>query len=764
MLARWVGYTPADLTGFSDIRGEVLDGRYRVREKIGSGGFGAVYAAEHVITGRMFAIKVLVPALDRQPREAERLMREAQTTARVDHENIVDIVDVGRTAAGALYFSMELLKGDTLEALLAREGRLPWPRVRAMLRQICAALRAAHGQGVVHRDLKPANIFLVTRMGNPDVVKILDFGIAKLLRPDDGGAGAATSRHEIVGTPLYMAPEQAAGDRIDARTDVYAVGVILYEMLAGRRPFYGASPVALLANILRGEPPLIADVAPEAGVPDAVDAFVATALAREPGQRFVDMDAMIAAIPGDGEVSGSRPSMSAPRAPVGAGVVEPLAETQVARAATVKASTVRVPTGMTTRSGSSRGRGGTRGVAVALVVGGLAVAAAIAYLLTRPPGEPALAADTVVYHACKIRITGDTPGIAGQKITEAWIELESGETHTLKAVGGRELVFTCLEKLSHGTLVVRFENRVGYRFPNIILYPETAVTKLPMSAGQRELPSTVAPRPTVTTDAGCAELSDEACQARCEQGKQAASCYDMGIRMQRGVRLVTGEANEFHEKACELGHGRACAVLGANLDKGIGVRARDPGEALASFVRACKLRDSWGCFNAAWSDLLSREHARVVAGWKRLDEACNLGNARACNAIGVAYRRGEFGQRVDRELARGQFARACELKDPLGSFKGCGNLAELLVAEQGDAVRVRELAEQTCNASSANECRDLLFGHAYTQRCERVTSQACLLFAHMLETGSGGPADPARARQIVVGPKTGVAYSGEAAY
>ena len=280
----------------SDLCGVVLGTRYRVTQRIGVGGFGAVYQAEHVATRRNFAIKVLLPEFSSRPKFAERFVREATTTARIEHENVVDIIDVGRTDQGHLYFAMELLRGETLEHTLAREGRLSWQRARTITLQICDGLRAAHDRGIIHRDLKPANIQRTTRGGNPDFIKILDFGIAKLMLPEDQKGKGLTSHYEVLGTPLYMSPEQTAADPVDRRSDIYAVGVMLFEMLTGQRPYSGESHVELMSKVLLGEVPSMAEVAPEVEVPAAFQAIIRRAMARKPAQRYFDMNAMMAAL------------------------------------------------------------------------------------------------------------------------------------------------------------------------------------------------------------------------------------------------------------------------------------------------------------------------------------------------------------------------------------------------------------------------------------------------------------------------------------
>jgi serine/threonine-protein kinase len=293
------------------LEGALLGERYRVQQRIGGGGFGVVYQAEHALTGRNFAIKVLRSELGERPKLVERFVREATTTARIEHENVVDIIDVGRTDDGLLYFAMELLRGETLEDTLLREARLPWRRVRAIGLQICDGLRAAHDRGIVHRDLKPANIYRVRRGGDPDTIKILDFGIAKLLDDDahgkSSGTGGLTSNYEVLGTPLYMSPEQTAADPVDQRTDIYAVGVMMFEMLTGQRPYRGDTHVELISKILIGQVPRMSEVAPDAEIPEALELIVATALAKNPQQRYQDMNAMMRALSSmDGEMNPTR--------------------------------------------------------------------------------------------------------------------------------------------------------------------------------------------------------------------------------------------------------------------------------------------------------------------------------------------------------------------------------------------------------------------------------------------------------------------------
>ena len=300
-----------------DLSGVVLGGRYRVLAQIGGGGMGTVHAGEHLEVGRKVAIKILLPEAVVRPALVERFRREARLTARIEHEHVVECLDVGVSEAGECFYVMEWLRGEDLQALLRRERTLTWPRARAIVAQVCRALAAAHDRGVVHRDLKPGNIFLVQREDNPDFVKVLDFGIAKLVAADEAPAEALTRTGEVVGTTPYMAPELAAGEPFDHRVDVYAVGVILFQLLCGRLPYRGKTPRQVLAEILQGEPPRLAEMNPGLIVSPALEALLGKALHRDAGQRFADMAALheaLLALPEDACRSGEADTRSDPSA------------------------------------------------------------------------------------------------------------------------------------------------------------------------------------------------------------------------------------------------------------------------------------------------------------------------------------------------------------------------------------------------------------------------------------------------------------------
>ena len=281
-----------------DLSGVVLAGRYRVLNQIGGGGMGTVHAGEHLEVGRKVAIKILRPEAFSRPALVERFRREARVTARIEHEHVVECLDVGVSEEGECFYVMEWLRGEDLQALLRRERALPWPRARAIVAQVCRALAAAHDAGVVHRDLKPGNIFLVQREENPDFVKLLDFGIAKLIAPDAAPTEALTRTGEVVGTTPYMAPELAAGESFDHRIDVYATGVILFQVLAGRLPFRGKTPRQILAEILKGDPPTISELNPAVVASSALEAVIQKAMHREASLRYADMASLHDALQG----------------------------------------------------------------------------------------------------------------------------------------------------------------------------------------------------------------------------------------------------------------------------------------------------------------------------------------------------------------------------------------------------------------------------------------------------------------------------------
>jgi eukaryotic-like serine/threonine-protein kinase len=274
--------------------GAVVGERYRIVSRIGVGGMGAVYRAEHTMMRRDLAIKVLLPELGGKEEFARRFEREAESASRLTHPNIITVTDFGRTPEGSLFLVMEFLAGESLSAAIS-SGPMAPERALAIMRQILRALEHAHAAGVVHRDLKPENIMLVEREGQRDVVKILDFGIAKVTQPQSGGE-ALTQAGVIFGTPEYLSPEQALGEAVDARADIYAAGIILYEMLAGRRPFESEDKVKIISMHLSHAPPRIYEVSPNVDVPLLLEQAIMQSLEKTREHRFATATAFLTAL------------------------------------------------------------------------------------------------------------------------------------------------------------------------------------------------------------------------------------------------------------------------------------------------------------------------------------------------------------------------------------------------------------------------------------------------------------------------------------
>ena len=282
--------------------GHMLDQRYRLGRVLGQGGMACVYLGEDTRLGKAVAVKVLSHEYALQPKVVQRFSQEARAISRVRHANVVDVTDHGVTPDGTVYLVMELLHGEDLSTTLEREGPLPWSRLGPIALQICAALATVHRAGIVHRDIKPSNCFRVRVAGNPDVIKVLDFGIAKVLEGPAAPGAPQSTTGSLLGTPEYMAPELPKGLRPDARVDIYSVGVLLYKMLTGSAPFTGEGYMALLTRHMFEPPEPPRQRAPERDIPPEVEAIVLRALAKERDDRWPGMvalaDAIAATLPG----------------------------------------------------------------------------------------------------------------------------------------------------------------------------------------------------------------------------------------------------------------------------------------------------------------------------------------------------------------------------------------------------------------------------------------------------------------------------------
>jgi serine/threonine protein kinase len=267
----------------STLTGALLGGRYRVGPRLGEGGMGAVYEAVQEGLDRKVALKVLHEHLASEPELRGRFEREAHVVAKLGHPNVVQISDFQTNDGEPPFLVMELLHGENLRDLLKRASWLPPERVAFIATQVLSALEAAHRANVVHRDVKPDNIFLERTSAQADIVKVLDFGVAKLLGDEEAGF-RLTRQGLVVGTLAYMSPEQALGDPVDGRADVYSLAAVMYVALAGRKPFEGETTAALLQAILNAAPPPLASLRPDVG--EGLSNVVARALSKRPSDRF----------------------------------------------------------------------------------------------------------------------------------------------------------------------------------------------------------------------------------------------------------------------------------------------------------------------------------------------------------------------------------------------------------------------------------------------------------------------------------------------
>ncbi|HKE18950.1 MAG TPA: protein kinase [Kofleriaceae bacterium] len=435
--------------------GQIIDGRYRLTSLVGRGGMGAVFLAEHVTIRRPVAVKLLVPSLAAIPELSRRFQREAFAIGRIDHPNCVSVMDFGRLENGSLYLVMEYLPGRSLAEAIEEEEELSPRRSLHIIRHVLRGLGHAHQAGIVHRDVKPENVILIEHDGVPDFAKILDFGIARVVGqtpPDvmEEGEERLTQAGIAFGTPAYLSPEQAIGDPVDQRADLYSATVMLFEMMTGRPPFYSQDKLELLGMHATRPPPRLRDVKPDLVVPPLLDDLIATGLAKSPSRRFIDADQYIAAIETcllermDGD-SGLLPVGATPAdtGPVGLALPPPaglIAAASVRRVSSLPTSTAS-DTPMRVVRRPARRSVWPALLALLVLAGG--AAGAYWYFFLQPPRDVDLLAglkSEAAERAERTLVEGD-PGLAIQQLTQtpealagdAQAQLQLGNAHAARS-------------------------------------------------------------------------------------------------------------------------------------------------------------------------------------------------------------------------------------------------------------------------------------------------------------------------------------------
>jgi serine/threonine-protein kinase len=360
----------------ADLVGQVIADRYHIIKKLGEGGMGAVYLGEHVKMGRKSAIKVMNPGMAADPDAISRFNREASNASRISHPNVCQIYDFGETTEGVIYLAMEFIEGSALTDLIEKEGALPPARAGKILKQSADALASAHDLGIVHRDLKPDNIMIVQGRDGSDIVKVVDFGIAKAVAGDEAGQ-KVTKTGLVVGTPEYMSPEQLSGDKLDGRSDIYSLGLVFYRMLTGVLPFQADSAQETMIKRLTDEPMPLETARPDIVFPAKLQAVLDKALARMPSERYANASQF--GKDAEAAVAGLAPAAAA--AAVGESAATQLMDAEAALKSIPTKQKAPPPTAVASAAPAAPAKkfplvpvlGGVGGVAVLAVVGVLAL-------------------------------------------------------------------------------------------------------------------------------------------------------------------------------------------------------------------------------------------------------------------------------------------------------------------------------------------------------------------------------------------------------
>ncbi|MDE3054393.1 MAG: protein kinase, partial [Gemmatimonadota bacterium] len=323
--------------GENDLVGSIIADRYHVLRKLGEGGMGQVYLAEHVKMGRKSAVKVMNPGMVHDADAISRFNREASNASRINHPNVAAVYDFGETGEGLIYLAMEFVEGPPLTKLIEQQGALPPLRAADIARQAADALAVAHDMGIVHRDLKPDNIMIAKNRDGTDLVKVVDFGIAKAA---DNEAQKVTKTGLVVGTPEYMSPEQLAGDKLDGRSDIYSLGLVAFNMLTGKLPFPSDSAQEAMIMRLTDKPKPLAEMKPDVAWTPEVQAVMDRALERDASLRYQtaaqfgrDLMRAVEAMPQSVAAAAGTQVIGAPSVAAAGGATAAIPATRVASAA-----------------------------------------------------------------------------------------------------------------------------------------------------------------------------------------------------------------------------------------------------------------------------------------------------------------------------------------------------------------------------------------------------------------------------------------------
>lgn len=273
----------------SSLIGSVLADRYEIVDEIGHGALGIVYRARHLVMDKTVAVKVLFEQLDQDENNFLRFQREAQAASSMSHPNIVTVYDFGISQNNTPFLVMDYIEGENVKEVLRKHGRLPVDRSVKIFLQMCSALEHAHAKGILHRDIKPENVVLVKTSWNPEFVKLVDFGIAKYVNEPSRNAKKLTMEGQVLGTPAYMSPEQIMGGRLDARSDIYCMGVLMYNLISGKLPILGKDSAETMSKHITDLPIELADACPEIKIPFRLQRAIMKTLKKHPQDRHQSM-------------------------------------------------------------------------------------------------------------------------------------------------------------------------------------------------------------------------------------------------------------------------------------------------------------------------------------------------------------------------------------------------------------------------------------------------------------------------------------------